>query len=53
MTSRSTLDIPHADAIVLDDAAWHPLAGRHASVATSYAAMPKTPRDHRRQGLLT
>jgi len=46
VTSRSTLDIPHADA-------WHPLAGRHASVATSYAAIPKTPRDHRSQGLLT
>ncbi|WP_316043757.1 hypothetical protein [Microbacterium testaceum] len=45
MTSPSTLDIPHADATVLDNAAWHSLAGPHASFAIGGDLVRRYPED--------
>ena len=45
MTSPATLDIPHADATVLDNAAWHSLAGPHASFAIGGDLVRRYPAD--------
>ncbi|MCM3501173.1 GNAT family N-acetyltransferase [Microbacterium sp. P26] len=45
MTSASRLAVPHADATVLDNAAWHSLAGAHASFAIGGDLVRRYPED--------
>ncbi len=45
MSTASTLNIPHADATVLDNAAWHSLAGPHASFAIGDDLVRRYPAD--------
>ncbi len=45
VTSSATLDVPHADATVLDNAAWHSLTGPHASFAIGGDLVRRYPGD--------